>query len=153
MAVKRLPHAEDLPAPAYATAGSAGADLCAAIPAESQVLVRMGEVHAIPTGVALEIPPGYEGQVRMRSGLALRSGLMMVNAPGTIDSDYRGEIRLILTCASIVPCTIRRGDRIAQIVISPVARAEFRPAAILEETRRGANGFGSTGVAAAQEAS
>jgi dUTP pyrophosphatase len=106
----------------------------------------MGEIHLIPTGLKIAIPPGFEGQVRPRSGLALRSGLTLVNGPGTIDSDYRGEIKLVVTCLSTKACTIQRGDRVAQLVISPVARASFEEVADLETTARGSGGFGHTGV-------
>jgi dUTP pyrophosphatase len=125
------------------TDGAAGADLHAAV--IEDVIVRMGEIHRIPTGLRIEIPPGFEGQIRARSGLALEKGLAMVNAPGTIDSDYRGELQLIVTCLSSTPCVIRRGMRVAQIVFAPVARATFEPEGALTATARGANGFGHTG--------
>jgi dUTP pyrophosphatase len=143
--IARLPGTEDLPAPAYATPGAAGADLHAAV--QAPVTVRMGEIVLIPTGLRMAIPPGYEGQIRARSGLALRRGLALVNAPGTIDADYRGEIQVIVTCLSIHPCVIERGERIAQIVITPVAQAAFPVAGALDETERGTRGFGSSGIA------
>jgi dUTP diphosphatase len=126
------------------TPGAAGADIHAAV--TDPVIVRMGEIHRIPTGIKLEIPRGYECQVRPRSGLALERGLSLVNAPGTIDSDYRGEVGIIVTCLSSTPCVIRRGMRIAQLVFSPVARATFAPADELSMTARGAGGFGHTGL-------
>jgi len=143
--VLSVPGSEDLPLPAYATASAAGADLHAAV--TEPVTVRMGEIALVPTGIRLEIPEGYEGQVRPRSGLALRAGLTLVNAPGTIDSDYRGEVKVIVTCLSSTPCVIERGDRIAQLVIAPVRQAMFVPAEELSETRRGEGGFGHTGNA------
>jgi dUTP pyrophosphatase len=148
--IVRLPEHEDLPCPAYATAGSAGVDLHAAI--REAVTVRMGEIALIPTGIRIAVPPGHEGQVRARSGLALRAGLALVNAPGTIDSDFRGEIQVIVTCLKAAPCTIRRGDRIAQLVIAPISRAEFLPVGSLDDTPRGAQGFGHTGVAGLETA-
>jgi dUTP pyrophosphatase len=111
-----------------------------------EVIVRMGEIHRIPTGISLEIPKGFECQVRARSGLALQRGLALVNAPGTIDSDYRGEVGIIVTCLSSTPCVIRRGMRVAQLVFAPVARATFAIADELSSTARGAGGFGHTGV-------
>ncbi|MAG54733.1 MAG: dUTP diphosphatase [Planctomycetes bacterium] len=141
--VTRLPGTDDLPLPRYATPGSAGADLCAAV--TEPVTVRMGEIALIPTGLSLEIPVGFEGQVRPRSGLALRAGLTLVNAPGTIDCDYRGEVKIIVTCLSKTPCVIERGERIAQLVIAPVRQATFDEADVLTETERGEGGFGHTG--------
>jgi dUTP pyrophosphatase len=126
------------------TAGAAGADLHAAV--TEPVIVRMGEIHRIPTGLSLEIPRGFEGQIRARSGLALERGLALVNAPGTVDSDYRGEVGIIVTCLSATPCVIRRGMRVAQIVFSAVARATFVAEEGLTRTARGAGGFGHTGV-------
>lgn len=128
--------------PAYATDGSAGADLRAFI--ESEVELGPGERSMIPTGVRLEIPAGYEGQVRPRSGLAAKHGITMVNAPGTIDSDYRGEIRVILVNLSDTPYVVHRGDRIAQLVIAPVLQVTFETTAV-NTTTRGEGGFGSTG--------
>jgi dUTP pyrophosphatase len=144
VAIERLDYAKDLPIPSYATEGSAGIDLRAAV-VEPITLAR-GERRLIPTGLRMAIPAGFEGQVRARSGLALRSGLGMVNAPGTIDSDYRGEIGVILINWSDSPQTISRGDRIAQLVFAPVARAELLEGPVGDETARGSGGFGHTGV-------
>lgn len=142
--VQRLSTARDLPLPAYATAGSAAMDLQAAV--EGPVTLAPGERRLIPTGLRIALPPGYEAQVRARSGLALRSGLGMANAPGTIDGDYRGEIGIVLINWSDRPQTVARGDRIAQLVVAPVARAELEEADTLDETERGAGGFGHTGL-------
>lgn len=142
--VERLPHAEDLPLPDYATPGSSGADLSAAI--DEPVVVRMGAVSLVPTGLKLAIPQGYEVQVRPRSGLALKAGLTLVNAPGTIDSDYRGEVSVIVTCVTEEPCIINRGDRIAQMIVAPVSQARWIATDALPETERGTGGFGHTGV-------
>ncbi len=144
VAVVRLPHGEGLPLPSFATAGSAGADLCAAV-TEALSLAPGGRV-AVPTGMAVAIPEGFEGQVRPRSGLALRYGVTVANAPGTIDSDYRGEILVILVNLGDAPYQVRRGDRIAQLVIAPVARPRFVVAEALPGSERGPNGLGSTGV-------
>ena len=136
----------DLPAPAYATPGSAGLDLCAAV--ESDVVLRPGERALIPTGFALAIPPGYEGQVRPRSGLALHAGVTLVNSPGTIDADYRGEVAVILVNLGAEPFRLRRGERIAQLVIAPVVQPVLKEVGSAEElgpTTRGAGGFGHTG--------
>jgi len=134
----------DLPLPAYATGGSAGLDLRADV-AEPLILAPQGRV-AVPTGLCLEIPPGFEGQVRPRSGLALRHGVTVANAPGTIDSDYRGELQVLLVNLGVEPFAIERGARVAQLVIARVAHAELHLVASLDETDRGAGGFGSTGV-------
>lgn len=142
--VRVLPHGEGLALPRYASDGAAGCDLHAAV-GETLVL-SPGERTAVPTGLVVAIPEGFEGQVRARSGLALRSGIVCVNAPGTIDSDYRGELKVLLGNFGNAPVEIRRGDRIAQLVVAPVARAEFAPAAELPETERGGGGFGSTGT-------
>ena len=128
--------------PSYATSGAAGADLTAAIP--HPVTLRPGQVTAVPTGVQLAIPDGFEGQIRARSGLAARHGVFVVNAPGTIDSDYRGEIRVLLSTLG-EPYTINPGDRIAQIVFAPTLRAEFAAVRVLPSTPRGSGGFGHTG--------
>ncbi len=144
VAVVRLPHGEGLPLPSFATAGSAGADLCAAV-TEALSLAPGGRV-AVPTGMAVAIPEGFEGQVRPRSGLALRYGVTVANAPGTIDSDYRGEILVILVNLGDAPYQVRRGDRIAQLVIAPVARPRFVVVETLPGSERGPNGLGSTGV-------
>jgi dUTP pyrophosphatase len=136
----------DLPLPTAATPGSAGADLVAAV--EKEVVLQPGERIAVPTGFALAIPPGYEGQVRARSGLALRHGVTLPNAPGTIDSDYRGEVHVLLHNAGDAPFVVERGDRIAQLVVAPVVRAEFVEVEVpgeLGATGRGDGGFGHTG--------
>jgi dUTP pyrophosphatase len=142
--VRRLPDARDLPLPAAASAGSSGCDLRAALAGE--LVLRPGERLLVPTGLALEIPPGWEGQVRPRSGLALRHGIGMVNAPGTIDSDYRGEVGVLLINLGAEPFTLRRGDRIAQLVIARVESVEWEEAEALDGSDRGEGGFGSTGV-------
>jgi dUTP pyrophosphatase len=138
-----LPHGEGLELPSYATPGSAGCDLRAALAASLTLLP--GARSLVPTGIAVAIPAGFEGQVRMRSGLALKKGLSLLNGPGTIDSDYRGEIGVILANLGGEPVTIERGERIAQLVIAPVAQAEIVEASELSDTARGAGGFGSTG--------
>jgi dUTP pyrophosphatase len=142
--LRRLPGARDLPLPSPASPGSAGFDLRAAV--DGEVVIRPGERLLVPTGLVLEIPPGWEGQVRPRSGLALRHGIAIVNAPGTIDSDYRGEVGVILINLGETPFPVKRGDRIAQLVLSPVQRVEWEEAEELEESGRGDGGFGSTGV-------
>ena len=142
--IRRLPHAEGLQLPAYATDGAAGADLCAAV--DEELIIRPGERAAVPTGLVLEIPAGYEGQVRPRSGLAIRAGLTIVNAPGTIDSDYRGELKVLLVNLGLEPVSISRGDRIAQLLVAPVTRASFIETEDLTASDRGDGGFGSTGV-------
>ncbi|HEV3077420.1 MAG TPA: dUTP diphosphatase [Thermoanaerobaculia bacterium] len=142
--VRRLPAASGLPLPAAASAGSSGCDLRAALAGEA--VLRPGERLLVPTGLALEIPPGWEGQVRPRSGLALRHGIGMVNAPGTIDSDYRGEVGVLLINLGSEPFTLRRGDRIAQLVIARVESVEWVEAEALDGSDRGEGGFGSTGV-------
>ncbi len=139
--LERLPHGEGLSLPSYASAGAAGLDVVAA---ESLVL-EPGARHAVATGFALAIPEGYEVQVRPRSGLALKHGITCLNAPGTIDSDYRGEVKVILANLGDEPFRIVRGERIAQLVPAPVQRAAFVEVADLDETGRGAGGFGSTG--------
>ncbi|MCB9759185.1 MAG: dUTP diphosphatase [Alphaproteobacteria bacterium] len=141
--VRRLPHGDGLTLPTYQTPGSAGMDLRAA----AQVRIAPGERALVPTGLAVAIPPGFEGQVRSRSGLTLRQGLVVLNSPGTIDSDYRGELGVILANLGSEPVMIERGDRVAQLVISPVVQLEVREVDALDETaERGAGGFGSTGV-------
>jgi dUTP diphosphatase len=141
--IERLSHGHDLPLPAYATSGSAGLDLCAAV--EGELWLAPGARRAVPTGLKLAIPLGFEAQVRPRSGLALRAGLGIPNAPGTIDSDYRGELQVALVNLSDRPVRIRRGERIAQLVIAPVARAQVVEVSQLTSTARGEGGFGSTG--------
>ena len=142
VALHVLPHGQGLPLPAYATAGAAGVDLAAAVSAP--VVLAPGARHAVPTGFALALPEGYEGQIRPRSGLALKHGVTVINSPGTIDADYRGEVRVILANLGREPITIERGERIAQLVVAPVSRVAFEPVAALPETPRGAGGFGST---------
>lgn len=144
--IQREPDAEDLPLPQYATPGSAGADLYAAV--EQPVVLQPGERRRISTGIRIALPPGYEAQVRPRSGLADRYGLSMVNAPGTIDSDYRGVIQVILINLGQEPIMIRRGDRIAQLVVAPVVRAVWQETDRLPQTGRAEGGFGSTGISA-----
>ena len=141
--IARMPGAEDLPLPRYATPGAAGLDLPAAVAGER--VLAPGERALVPTGFRLALPPGYEGQVRPRSGVALRQGLTMLNTPGTIDSDYRGELQVILWNTGPEPFVLRRGERVAQLVIAPVSRAELVLVLELDETPRGAGGFGHTG--------
>jgi dUTP pyrophosphatase len=143
--VQRLPHAEGLDLPAYQTAHAAGLDLLAAVPDQAPLVLAPGRHAMVPTGLAIALPPGYEAQVRPRSGLAAKHGVTVLNAPGTVDADYRGEINVLLINHGAAPFTIRRGERIAQMVIAPVARAELMVATALPETARGAGGFGSTG--------
>ena len=142
--VKRLPHGADLPLPSYATPDSAGVDLLAAVP--DAVVLAPGERRLIPTGIAIALPPGTEAQVRPRSGLALRHGITLVNTPGTIDADYRGEIGVILINHGEEPFAIDRGMRIAQMVVAPVLQLDWEEAEELDASERGAGGFGSTGV-------
>ena len=141
IAIKRLDHGDGLPLPAYATDGAAGMDVVAA----EEITLAPGGRHAVATGFAIAIPDGYEVQVRPRSGLALKHGVTCLNTPGTIDSDYRGEVKVILANLGQEPFPIRRGDRIAQLVLAPVTLAEWDEVAELDETSRGAGGFGSTG--------
>jgi dUTP pyrophosphatase len=143
VAVTVLPHGGGLPLPRYASAAAAGLDLVAAI--EAPLTLRPGERAAVPTGIALALPEGYEAQVRPRSGLALRHGVTVLNSPGTIDADYRGEIQVILANLGSAAVTIGRGERVAQLVVAPVARIAWEPVAALPESARGARGFGSTG--------
>lgn len=144
VAVTRLPHGRDLPLPSYATLHSAGLDLLAAVAAD--FILSPGARSLIPTGIAIALPAGFEAQVRPRSGLALKHGVTVLNAPGTIDADYRGEVGVILVNLGEAPFIIRRGDRIAQMILAPVARLDWRESVDLEETARGAGGFGSTGI-------
>jgi dUTP pyrophosphatase len=141
--LKVLSHGEGLELPAYASAGAAGCDLRAAL--DGEVRIEPGSRALVPTGVSVAIPKGYEGQVRMRSGLALREGLALLNAPGTIDSDYRGEIRVILANLGSEVVVLKRGDRIAQLIFAPVVRARFERVEELPATERRDGGFGSTG--------
>ena len=143
--IMRLPHGEGLPLPAYETAQAAGMDLRAAVPADEPLVLRPGDRFPVPTGLAFALPPGFEGQVRPRSGLAFKSGITCLNSPGTVDADYRGEVKVILINHGPDDFTIRRGDRIAQLVIAPVVQAAWSEVASLDETTRGAGGFGSTG--------
>ena len=140
----RLPHGEGLPLPSRATAGAAGVDLSAAVGAP--VTLAPGERRLIPTGFVWEIPGGFEGQVRPRSGLAIRHGLTLLNSPGTVDSDYRGEVCVILCNLGREPFTVERGARIAQMVVAPVSALALEEGAEVEETARGAGGFGHTGT-------
>jgi dUTP pyrophosphatase len=144
VSIRRLPHAEGLPLPAYATDGAAGADLCAAVDAE--IVFEPGDRAAVPTGLVVELPAGTEGQVRPRSGLAIKAGLTIVNAPGTIDSDYRGELKVLMINLGSDPVSIGRGDRIAQLLVAPVTRASFTETEFLTASERGEGGLGSTGV-------
>ena len=139
--LKRLPHGEGLPLPAYATPGAAGMDVVAA----EDIVLGPGERHAVATGFAIAIPPGFEVQVRPRSGLALKHGITCLNTPGTIDEDYRGEVKVILANLGAEPFEVRRGERIAQLVPAKVQKAEFAEVEELDETHRGGGGFGSTG--------
>jgi dUTP pyrophosphatase len=139
--IKRLPHFEGLELPGYATAGAAGMDVLAA----EDVVLQPGQRHAVATGLALAVPDGFELQVRPRSGLALKHGISLPNTPGTIDSDYRGELKVILINLGDFPFEVRRGDRIAQLVLAPVVRATWLEVEELDETVRGEGGFGSTG--------
>jgi dUTP pyrophosphatase len=145
--ILRLPNGAGLELPRYASAGAAGLDLHAAIAAGAKLVLEPGARDLVPTGFAIRLPPGYEAQVRPRSGLALEHGVTILNAPGTIDSDYRGEIKVLLVNLGVRPFEILRSMRIAQLVVAPVARVDLVEAETLEETDRGAGGFGSTGVA------
>jgi dUTP pyrophosphatase len=144
--VRRLPHAHDLPLPAYVTAGAAGLDLLAAIPENSALRLEKFGRALVPTGFALHLPAQYEAQVRPRSGLALRHGITVLNAPGTIDADYRGEVGVLLVNLGDGPFTVTRGMRIAQLVVAPVVQATLVEVEALDDTARGTGGFGSTGV-------
>jgi dUTP pyrophosphatase len=143
--IMRLPHAADLPLPAYQSELAAGFDLIAAVPADAPIMIAPGKWMAIPTGLVLALPPGTEGQVRPRSGLAARHGITVLNSPGTIDADYRGEIHVLLVNLGTESFAVARGTRIAQLVVTPVIRAQVIEAEKLDNTRRGAQGFGSTG--------
>jgi dUTP pyrophosphatase len=144
--VVRLAHAEGLPLPHYQSEHAAGFDLPAAVDEHAPVRLAPGERELIPTGLVLELPPGTEAQVRPRSGLALRHGITVLNSPGTIDSDYRGEVKVLVINLGDAPWEIQRGERIAQLVVQRVERADLVEAAVLESTARGAGGFGSTGA-------
>jgi dUTP pyrophosphatase len=143
--IRQLPHAEGLPLPAYQSPGAAGLDLLAAVGENSPLVLAPGKHALVPTGLMIALPSGSEAQVRPRSGLAARHGVTVLNSPGTIDADYRGEISVILINHGEAPFTIRRGERIAQMVIAPVVRVELVVAAALSTTDRGSGGFGSTG--------
>jgi len=145
IAVRRLPHGEGLPLPAYETDQAAGMDLRAAVPEDEPLTLAPGERAAAPTGLAMALPAGFEAQVRPRSGLALKAGITCLNTPGTIDADYRGEVKVILINLGQEPFVIRRGERIAQMVVAPVVQATWAEVDDLDETARGAGGFGSTG--------
>jgi dUTP pyrophosphatase len=144
--VQRLPHGAGLPLPAYQTAGAAGLDLIAAVEESRPLTLASGERALVPTGLTLELPSGYEAQVRPRSGLASRHGITVLNSPGTIDCDYRGEVMVLLVNLGKTPFAIERGERIAQLVVQPVARAELVEFTDISASERGAGGFGSTGT-------
>lgn len=143
--VQQLPHGEGLPLPAYQTAHAAGMDLLAAVPDSAPVILEPGKVAMVPTALSIALPPGHEAQVRPRSGLAAKHGITVLNSPGTIDADYRGEIAVLLINHGSAAFTIKRGERIAQMVIAPVGQAELVVVQALGETARGSGGFGSTG--------
>jgi len=143
--IVRLPHGADLPLPAYETAQAAGMDLRAAVPQDEPLVLKPGSRFAVPTGLAFALPPGFEGQVRPRSGLAFKHGVTCLNTPGTIDADYRGEVKVILINHGPEDFTIRRGERIGQLIVAPVVQAQWREVETLDDTVRGAGGFGSTG--------
>jgi len=145
--ITRLPHAEGIPLPAYETALAAGMDLRAAVPDHEPLILKPMSRAMVPTGLAFAVPAGFEAQVRPRSGLAAKAGITCLNTPGTIDADYRGEVKVILINLGEEDFVIRRGDRIAQLVIAPVASASWMEVESLETTERGAGGFGSTGAA------
>ena len=147
VAVQQLPHGEGLALPAYATAESAGMDLMAAVPDE--ITLEPGERRLVPTGLAIALPPGYEAQVRPRSGLAMKHGITVLNAPGTVDADYRGEVGVLLINLGREPFTVERGMRLAQLVVAAHGQVAWRPSEDLEASERGAGGFGSTGLGAA----
>jgi dUTP pyrophosphatase len=143
--IQQLPHGEGLPLPAYQSAHAAGLDLLAAVPEDAPLVLAPGKHAMVPTALAIALPDGFEAQVRPRSGLAARHGVTVLNSPGTIDADYRGEIQVILINHGAEPFTIRRGERIAQMVIAPVVQAKLVPVTGLSSTDRGSGGFGSTG--------
>ncbi len=144
--IARLPHGAGMPLPTYETAQAAGMDLRAAVPETEPLTLRSGDRFAVPTGLAFALPPGFEGQVRPRSGLAFKCGITCLNSPGTIDADYRGEVKVILINHGPDDFVIRRGDRIAQLVVAPVVQATWIEVTDLDETARGVGGFGSTGT-------
>jgi len=143
--IKRLPHAEGLPLPAYQTADAAGMDLLAAVPADAPLVLPPGGHALVPTGLAIALPPGTEAQVRPRSGLAAKNAVTVLNAPGTVDADYRGEVQVILINHGAAPFAVERGMRIAQMIIAPVLQVAPAEVAELDATERGTGGFGSTG--------
>jgi dUTP pyrophosphatase len=143
--IRQLPHGEGLPLPAYQSAHAAGLDLLAAVPEDAPLVLAPGKHALVPTGLAIALPLGYEAQIRPRSGLALKHGVTVLNAPGTVDADYRGEVSVLLINHGDTPFPIRRGERIAQMVIAPVVQANLNPMNSLPETGRGGGGFGSTG--------
>ena len=143
--IQQLPHGEGLALPAYQTEHAAGLDLLAAVPEDTPLVLLPGQRALVPTGLTIALPPGFEAQVRPRSGLASKHGVTVLNAPGTIDADYRGEIGVLLINHGAVPFPVRRGERIAQMVIAPVVRVELAPSVELATTKRGGGGFGSTG--------
>lgn len=143
--IQRLPHAEGLALPAYQTAHAAGLDLLAAVPEDKPLTMQPGQRALVPTGLMIAVPPGHEAQVRPRSGLALKHGVTVLNSPGTVDADYRGEVSVLLINHGDEPFTIRRGERIAQLVIASVCQANLTAVASLSPTDRGSGGFGSTG--------
>jgi len=143
--IVRLPHGEGLPLPAYETAQAAGMDLRAAVPEDEPLTLRPGSRFPVPTGLAFALPPGFEGQVRPRSGLAFKHGVTCLNTPGTVDADYRGEVKVILINLGEEDFVVRRGERIAQLIVAPVVQAVWSEVESLDETARGAGGFGSTG--------
>ncbi len=143
-----MPHGRDLPLPKYQTAGAAGLDLVAAIPADEPVKIKRGGRALIPTGLVIELPRGFEAQIRPRSGLALKAGVTVLNSPGTVDSDYRGEMQVLLINLGEAAFTVQRGDRIAQMVIAPVMQVALTEAVTVRATKRGAGGYGSTGLSA-----
>ena len=143
--IKQLPHASGLPLPTYQTSLAAGLDLLAAVPEEAPITLAPGKYALVPTGLTVALPAGFEAQIRPRSGLAAKHAVTVLNAPGTVDADYRGEIGVVLINHGDAPFVIRRGERIAQMVIGAVVRAELTPVATLSATERGSGGFGSTG--------
>jgi dUTP pyrophosphatase len=143
--VLRLPHGADLPLPAYQSADASGLDLLAAVPADAPLIIPPSGFAAVPTGLALALPQGFEGQVRPRSGLARKHGVTVLNAPGTVDADYRGEVQVLLVNLGHEPFAVTRGLRIAQLVVAPVTRVRLVEADRLDDTLRGSGGFGSTG--------
>jgi dUTP pyrophosphatase len=143
--VRQLPHAEGLPLPSYQSSQAAGLDLVAAIPEHAPLVLAAGQHAMVPTGLVIALPDGFEAQVRPRSGLAARHGVTVLNSPGTVDADYRGEINVLLVNLGTASFTIRRGERIAQMIVAPVMRVELVRAVSLSATTRGSGGFGSTG--------